>query len=123
MFTRAPLVRVVWPAAARLVAGCPVSHKCHGTVRGNGVAEGSDRRKGSSTEQTSYVTKTREIEGVHVVHSGECQALPKIDLEELGTFKDCAPAVEAARRRFATFIARALCRPTCYMKAGGDAAA
>ncbi|UMA65570.1 hypothetical protein LVO79_03650 [Roseivivax marinus] len=69
------------------------------------------------------MTKTREIEGVHVVHSGECQALPKIDLEELGTFKDCAPAVEAARRRFATFIARALCRPTCYMKAGGDAAA
>ena len=99
-----------------------MSHKCHGTG-GTGVAEGSDRRKGSSTEQTSYVTKAPEIEGVHVVHSGKCQAQPKINLEELGTFEDCAPAVEAARGRFAPLNARALCCPTCYMKAGGDAAA
>ncbi|SEL45183.1 hypothetical protein SAMN05444413_10977 [Roseivivax marinus] len=44
-------------------------------------------------------------------------------LEGLGTFKDCAQVVEATRNRFAPLNARALCCPTCSMKAGGDAAA
>lgn len=67
-------------------------------------------------EQTFYVTKAPEIDGVHFVHSEKCQVLPDMEMEELGSFDGCEAAMEAARGRYDPLNACALCCSACYVK-------
>ncbi|SLN73577.1 hypothetical protein ROJ8625_03954 [Roseivivax jejudonensis] len=75
-------------------------------------------------EQTYFVTRTPEIDGVHFVHSDKCQVFPDMQTEELGTFEGCEAAMDVARGRYDPINACALCCPKCYVKRGdADAAA
>lgn len=67
-------------------------------------------------DQNYLVTKTPEADGVHFVHSDKCQVLPDLEMEDLGQFDSCEPAVEKAAQNYDPLNACALCCPDCYIK-------
>ncbi|MEQ8902867.1 MAG: hypothetical protein RID11_09190 [Roseovarius sp.] len=73
--------------------------------------------------QTRYlVTKVPESDGCHFLHSENCQVLPELEMQDLGQFETCAPAMEQAAEIYAPLNACALCCSDCYIKTGDSAA-
>lgn len=67
-------------------------------------------------EQAYMLTTTPESEGIHFVHAESCQVLPEIEMIPLGSFGDCAPAMEKAQGLRDPVNACALCCSDCYIK-------
>jgi hypothetical protein len=61
-----------------------------------------------------FVAKNMNLNGYHEVHTQDCTLLPDIDdLFYLGSFTNCLPAVEKAKRFFNLVTGCAKCSKQC----------
>jgi hypothetical protein len=66
----------------------------------------------------TYVVTTKPVtDGWHILHRESCDDRRDVLMETLGSFEDCAPALERARKQFHPVNACPTCCSACHVSA------